>query len=955
MTSLVRAASPRFVGRLGELRIALEFTERVRASGRGGVMLVSGDAGVGKSRLLAEIRDAHTAAGGVALWGACPPVGDYPIPYAPIVEALHRLGVSAVSPSPGLELRADPQARSQLFERVATVLTDAAGSTPVLLGLDDLHWADPSTLSLLGFLSVRLRTVPVVLLCACREDELDAGHPTRRLLAELVRHEQAATVLLRGLTLDETAEQVVGLLGRAPSPAVVRRIFQRSQGNPFLTEVLAGLDPPGRGDVPPSVTDLVLRHVHQLSDAAVTVLQTAAVAGPVISHDLLAALCDDRPALRECVRRHLLVRTEDGYRFRHVLIAEAMYADLPPAEARRVHAALASLLTEHPQWADPAGAAAQIARHWHAAGDRPKALVSAVQAGFAAAEVHAHEETLRHLEHAITLWPLVSDADQLVGLDWAHLLRQASLYADLLGDGQRAIELVAMALDQVDSVREPERALRMCLLLSSYHLCESQEAEARATLDRAVLLLPDDPPAAWLADIAASQAWLAIRREQPADARRHGAEAITHGRAAGVFDAERIGHLALGYGLVDVDRHSEGIASLRVAARMAASRVTASDSHAELLYLTSALRQANLLDEAVATALAGRRDVDVVGAGPTAGASLLSFAADIEILRGDWTSADSLLAEADEYPPGPYVVPALDLVRTRLALMRGDFPLCRSLLSRVEDAVSLDTARASTAARILGLQAELATWEGHFAAARALVTAALDRVAGTSAERRLGGLLAHGLWAELALSVAASARRDSSASEQVRAHTDRLLLAVSRLCAEPEQAAHAAVCHALAADIRCPDPSLWSFAVTTWESVGQPFPIAFARWRFAEALLSRSPRSAPSLLRSSHEAATSLGALALQTAVSHTARLHRVSLAPTPVFPPDTPALAGLTARELEVISHLRAGRSNGEIAAALVISVKTVSVHVTNILRKLNVTRRTQAAHALDLLRAND
>jgi DNA-binding CsgD family transcriptional regulator len=954
---LVRAASPRFVGRLLELRIALEFAERVRTSGRGGVMLVSGDAGVGKSRLLAEICDEHTAAGGVALRGACPPVGDYPIPYAPIVEALHRHGVPAVSPSPGLELRADPQARSQLFERVATVLADAAASAPVLLVLDDLHWADPSTLSLLGFLSVRLRAAPVVLLCAYREDELDAGHPTRRLLAELVRHEQAATVLLHGLTQQETAEQVLNLLGHEPSPLVVQRIFQRSQGNPFLTEVLAGLDPPGRGDVPPSVTDLVLRHVHQLSDAAVALLQAAAVGGPVISADLLTALCDDQAALRECVRRHLLVRTEDGYRFRHVLIAEAMYADLSPTAARRAHAALAVLLSANPQWADdnPAGAAAQIARHWHAAGDRPRALASAVQAGFAAAEVHAHEETLRHLEHAIALWPLVPDADRLVGLDWAHLLQQAALYADLLGDGQRAIELVQMALSHVDSVREPERALRMSLLLSGYHLCESQEAEARATLDRASLLLPPAPPAAWLADIAASQAWLAVRREHPADARRHGADAITHGRAADVFDAERIGHLALGYGLVDDDRHSEGIAELRTAARMAASRVDASDSHAELLYLTLGLRHANLLGDAVATALAGRRDVDLVGAGPTAGASLLSYAADIEILRGDWASADTLLAAADDYPPGPYIVPALDMVRARLALARGDLSLCRSLLSRIEDAIRLDTARASTAARILGLQVELATGEGRFAAARGLVTAALDRVCGTSAQRRIGELLVHGLQTELALSIAANARRDSSATEQVAAHTDRLLLAVSRLCAEPEQSAHAAVCLALAADVRRrPSVDLWSSAVASWESVGQPHQIAFSQWRFAEALLDRS-RPAAELLRSSFDAAISLGASSLQAAISHTARLHRISLAPAPLPVAATPSVAGLTARELEVVAHLRAGRSNGEIAAALVISVKTVSVHVTNILRKLNVTRRTQAAQALDLLAAND
>ncbi|MEV6606561.1 AAA family ATPase [Kutzneria sp. NPDC051319] len=944
MVSHVRVGSPRFIGRREELDAAREFTEHVRRSGRGGVLLISGAAGVGKSRLLAEICDGHVASGGVALRGACPPVGDYPIPYAPIVEALHGHVAELLSP-PGRELRLDPQARSELFEHVASVLVDAA---PVLLGLDDLHWADPSTVSLLGFLSVRLRATPVVLVCVYRDDELDAGHPTRRLLAELVRHDQAATVALHGLTLRETGEQVLDLLGRTPGPVVVRRIFERSQGNPFLTEVLAGMDPPGHGDVPPSVADLVLRHAHQLSESALSALRIAAVAGPTISDDLFAALWEDHAAVRECVRCHLLVRTDGGYRFRHGLIAEAMYADLLPAERRRIHATLAELLSSNPQWADdaPAGAAAQIARHWHAAGDRPRALTAAVHAAFAAAEVHAHEETLRHLEHAVALWPEVPDADQLVGLDCGHLLQQAALYADRLGDGKRAIELMRTAIAHVPSVREPERILRMCLLLSDYHLCESQESEAVATLDLAEQLLPSDPPAAWLAELAASRAWLAVRRDQPADARRLGAEAITLGRAGGVWQAEQMGHLALGHGLAEDDRHEEGIASLRTAVRMATELAASPDAYGEHLYLTSALRHANRLDEAVAAALAGRLELDAVGAGATGGASLLSSAADIEILRGNWDCADRLLVEADACDPGSYVAAALDLVRVRLAVLRGDLSGGRALLSRLDAVISLDTARPSTVARVLGLQAELAGWEGKFTVVRGLVDTALTRLAGTSAERRLGGLLVLGLWAEAELSVVAGRCEPG--------HADRIVAAVSKLCAEPEQQAHAALCHALAADVRrSPDPDSWSAAVSRWQGVGQPFVVAFARWRSAESLLgqSSSDRSAL-LLRDAHRSAQALGASALQAAIVRTAGRYRIPLAE--VLPPPAASRAGLTARELEILSHLRAGRSNGEIAAVLVISPKTVSVHVTNILRKLNVSRRADAAKALDLLEAD-
>jgi DNA-binding CsgD family transcriptional regulator len=235
---------------------------------------------------------------------------------------------------------------------------------------------------------------------------------------------------------------------------------------------------------------------------------------------------------------------------------------------------------------------------------------------------------------------------------------------------------------------------------------------------------------------------------------------------------------------------------------------------------------------------------------------------------------------------------------------------------------------------------------------RELVDTALTRLAGTAAERRIGGLLVHGLWAEAELSVVATARRDDA--DLVQANADRILTAVSKLCAEPEQQAHAAVCHALAADIRGGAfHDAWTDAVTRWQNVGQPFQVAFAQWRFAETLL-RQSASGARLLRDAHRSATALGALALQTAIAHTARRHRIELAEVPPAPPPSAvARTGLTARELEILSHLRAGRSNGEIAAALVISPKTVSVHVTNILRKLNVTRRADAARAIDLLEA--
>jgi predicted ATPase len=404
-----RVASPTFVGRVEELEL-LEAARGRAADGDPAVVLVGGEAGVGKTRLVAELT-AHRAPDGTrVLRGGCVPVGDGALPYAPIVEALRGLltdvGVNEVrelvGPSwpelarllPALgELQAgggppDQAAQARLFELLLGLLGRLGQATPLVLVVEDLHWADRSTRDLLAFLARNLRRERVLLVVTYRSDETGQQR-LGPFLAELDRGGRVDRIELPRFQRREVVAQLTGILGAAPTADLVQGVFARSEGNPFFTEELLEAVRAGSRELPSTLRDLLLGRIQGLPEPARHVLGVAAVAGRPLPHRLLAAVAGlEEPrlnrALRAAVDHQLLVTGpgEDGYGFRHALLQEVVYADLLPGERARLHAALAAALTAQPGWAGGTSAtvAAELAYHWEAAGDLERALPAAVQA-----------------------------------------------------------------------------------------------------------------------------------------------------------------------------------------------------------------------------------------------------------------------------------------------------------------------------------------------------------------------------------------------------------------------------------------------------------------------------------------------------------------------------------------------------------------------------------------------
>jgi predicted ATPase len=419
-----RVASPTFVGRIEELQ-TLEAARRRAANGEPAVVLVGGEAGVGKTRLVAELTARCATDGTPVLAGGCVPVGEGALPYAPIVAALRALvadvGVGAVrelvGPSwpelarllpalgdPGRTVLADHAAQTRLFELLLGLLGRLSEQAPVVLVIEDLHWADRSTRDLLAFLVRNLRRERVLLVVTYRNDE-PGQQRLGPYLAELDRGGQVQRLELSRLDQAQTVAQLVGILGAAPAAELADSVFARSEGNPYFTEELLAAMRAGSGELPVTLRDLLRGRVDALSELARSVLKVVAVAGRQASHRLLATVAglDDRQlveALRDGVASQLLVTVpgEDGYDVRHALVREVVGDDLLPGERVRLHTALADTVTDllHSGELDWSGSAAEVAVHWYRARDLPRALAWSVRAGVEADGIYAYAEAFRH-------------------------------------------------------------------------------------------------------------------------------------------------------------------------------------------------------------------------------------------------------------------------------------------------------------------------------------------------------------------------------------------------------------------------------------------------------------------------------------------------------------------------------------------------------------------------------
>ncbi|MDP9183038.1 MAG: AAA family ATPase, partial [Actinomycetota bacterium] len=505
---------PPLVGREDELQLLLGAV-RVAGEGRPAAVLLGGDAGVGKTRLLAQVvSDAQVAApdGLIVARGGCVDLGDVGLPYLPFAEALADLVREnpAVADLPGLgpllpggSAMHDEVGRLQLFEAVTNALRLASQEAPVVLVLEDLHWADASSRELLRFLLTRLREERVAVLASYRADDLHRRHPLVPLVAELSRLAGVEHLQLRPLS-DDAVRRHVGSLG-ALSDQLVSAVVERAEGNAYFAEELAqaALET-GRHDLPTRLADVLLSRLARLSEAALGVVRMAAVAGRRVEHELLAAACAEKglaldDALREAISAHVLVVGEGSsagaYAFRHALLQETVYDDLLPGERVRLHGLLARVLDGSSSPGDLAlqRSPAELALHRDRSGDLPGALSAYLEAGDAAMGAGAPHEALAYRERALALVEAGAGPDLSVQ-DRADLFRAAAKAAKLAGDWNRAVAHAQARLAVASELDETELAAAQQMLVA--HLLDGDrddEAARVATEARALAKKTGDP------------------------------------------------------------------------------------------------------------------------------------------------------------------------------------------------------------------------------------------------------------------------------------------------------------------------------------------------------------------------------------------------------------------------------------------------------------------------------
>ncbi|WP_380167957.1 AAA family ATPase [Jannaschia sp. R86511] len=1025
---------------LAELRDALGAAR----GGRPNAVLLAGDAGAGKTRLLQAFASAAAAEGVTVLQGHCVDFGAAGLPYLAFAEAVgaHLSGSGAAVPpalatllghsgqgagpgptadptaaptagpthapsdDPGADPVGGPAAvevgRMRLFEAVARYVGSLAATAPVLLVLEDLHWADPSSRDLLRYLLGRMRREQVLVVASYRSDDLHRSHPVRGLLGDLTRLPHVRRVELTPFGPAAMTEFLSALADGHVSAGTVRRVLERSEGNAYFAEELfAAGDRPG---VPDGLAEVLLDRLERLSPAARQVARLAAVGGRRVADELLLAVSGlDRAtldeALREAVSAQVLRAEGERYAFRHALLQEAVYADLLPGERSRWHAAYVTALSTPGRHAP--GSWAELAHHGLAAHDLPTALLASVRAAEAATDMLAPREALQHLERAIDLYDSVPDAEAAIGMDAVDLHRRAAGYASRCGRVERAVALARVALERAEAAvpaggdprrpallhhrlaqhliaaeRLPEALGHARLAVDGYRAvsgdvaADRDHAWALAGLARA-LMLSDGPGALTVAEQAHRAA---------VDLGAPDVEADTLATLAVVHsvDGEVPDHVVDARLLQALERARESqdvLTELRASVNLAWNRYSRADVTGALTVLEAACDRAAATGltwspmavelrvlRRVARYVAGRwvlrPDGDADLAPDTAAARLASASLYVQVGRGD-DGADAALR--------------------RLVPLRG---------RDVQVQVAVD-----------GCLSELRRWQGHPDQAADLARAATDDLARCHGTDSLGAIWFGAVEVAALADVADEAalrrdpdtvanlqRRAEERVEQAQRLYDTVLAAAPDGMHRPGPEALAWLVRGRAELARLPVAArlagggsahdLAEQTVTPWREAlavfgyGYPFEQARCRLGLAAALLATSSRGGPAwreaedLLGAAARTAADLGARPLAERVAALGRRAGVPVAPERdagdgAAPgagdePGRPMPVGLTAREQDVLRLVAQGWTNRQVGAALFISEKTVSVHLSNVMAKLGASGRTEAvslAHRAGLL----
>lgn len=937
------APSTVMVGRESELAIVRGLFGRA-VDGTPTAVLVEGEAGIGKSRLLREFGDEIAARADVHV-GWCLDLGASRTPFGPLTGILRsivaRLGADRVREELGVGVEAlgmllpelNPTERSQtspdrLRDAIAALIEAAAEHAPQVLVVEDLHWADESTLALLSFLLRALAHGRILLVLTCRSDDVRRGDAVSRFIGESTRGRLLERVAVERLEASAVRELAESITGETLSDAALDRIHERAEGVPFFVEELAGCS---AGPLPGSLRDLLLARFDRLADDARRVVQVMSGAERPLSHPLvaqLAGLPEDRldDGIREATLSGILVVVDDDYRFRHALLREAVHDDLLPGARARLHRAYAEALEANDHdGADPAA----LAYHWQLAQDARRALAAAVTAMLDAKSRFAFASAARFGELALDLWIQVPDAASIVGVERFELLRTLGSVLRNAGDGERALAVVTLALGEVDPETVDPRMHARLLRDRAYYLMNLGRAGSIPLLEQALATLEgrvaDDRLRASILNQLASRHMIAGRLQT---AIALATEAGEHAERAGSDDEQSIAANVRGGALAHLGDLEAGHREYALALRLAKG------TNAEMRYRVNYSDLLGLLgryDDAIRVAEDGLAPARAFGVERTTGALMTQNMAVPLLERGEVEQVEEILAR--------------ELAQRTLRISH-----MYSTMTRVR--VLAWRGRHEEAAEILR------EWRPSFEeTGRVERQIWYDEVMMRVAVAAGRGDLAHAL---------DEVRRMLADDGPVFLHQRRLLLEAAWMIAELRASGSDvgdAIGEVRGAWLGQPTPLLGD----AWGSILEAFlapsipglqaavaladhddvPVTFrvtTRLALARLLVDAGDRAAATpVLAAALREAERLGHVPLTRLVG--AFSAASGLAPASVSEHSTAGSVPLTARERQVLALIAEGLSNRQIGERLFISTKTVSVHVSAVLRKLGVGTRTEAA----------
>ena len=963
------SGDPALVGRADELSFLTDAADRAVEEGAT-MVIVSGEAGIGKSTLITEFLANLSAGGWATHVGYCIEYADRPLPFGPIVPILrsilldrldsaddllrhHRTDLAGLLPElrddgvPSPSLAGDVD---RLFDAITLVIGRSTTDRPTALFVEDIHWADAATRDLLTSMTRSLGRTRVLLIVSERTGAIEKTHPLRTWLAEQRRFPNVRSLDLVGFSPDELAEQATNILGETPDPDFITELAERTSGNAYFAGELlrARLD----GDdtsLPSTLADLLTSRLERLDGAERSVLRAIAIAGGSVSHTVLSMALPDTDVasgVRSLFDRTLLVVDGQDYTFRHALLREAILRDLLPFEAEDLHRRVAEAIVADPRTGSSPADLASLALHWAGANDHRRSLEANVAAASASAKVAAYETAAELSLEALRLWPTVDEPETLTTMTRDELLVSA---ADCLVSSNRAPEGADLIQNALDGwARDLPRGRRALLeaKLAPIRFMLGDPTEATRLLDRAVETIGDERSAE-AAEIHHRVSKQAVAEGLIHPARRAASRATEIARTCGpdyvLVEALTTQGLAVGV----TEDQDEGIRLVRSARELGLDAA-----------LVAQVAQTFRTEMMIINFREGRTDasIDVLYDGlryaeENCGPSIrLDITLDLAlglVEAGRLVEADPLVdAMLKSEPPNRRRLAMLQVAGLS-RLLRNDLDAAGAYLAE-----GTELADQYRIAQDSGFQnrllAELARKQGDLDGARKLI----DEALATQLTKDNVTFTRESIVEKIRLAAAMATRRVDLTSILGEITDARTRLAVD----DPASRAMDSLMELELAAVDGPvEVEAIAATLAGLERTGFAPDAALTRLRLADALAAAPGDrrdELTTLLETIVERATASGMTWMVGRAGELAANAGLALdaapepAPTATQPTASPP-HDLTARELEVLALLAEGLTNKGIGERLYVSHRTVSTHVSNVLAKLHVSNRAEAATA--------